>query len=127
MPHLVATLIYLSQNYSYHIRGDRSPLTLACCVMQLDLLLLTVGHAGYYHTGGYADGVNSWWSTGKVVPYEGQNINRNQANKYIYLHTIDTTIFDLGDCDFCYSVCETGECNLLTLTTLYYFCLNHGD
>ena len=26
MPHLVATLIYLSQNYSYHIRGDRSPL-----------------------------------------------------------------------------------------------------
>ena len=26
MPHLVATLIYLSQNYSYYIRGDRSPL-----------------------------------------------------------------------------------------------------
>ena len=26
MPHLVATLIYLSQNYSYHIRGERSPL-----------------------------------------------------------------------------------------------------
>ena len=24
--HLVATLIYLSQNYSYYIRGDRSPL-----------------------------------------------------------------------------------------------------
>ena len=27
MPHLVATLIYLSQKYSYYIRGDRSPLT----------------------------------------------------------------------------------------------------
>ena len=28
MPHLVATLIYLSQNYSYYIRGDKSPLKL---------------------------------------------------------------------------------------------------
>ena len=28
MPHLVATLMYLSQNYSYHKRGDRSPLVL---------------------------------------------------------------------------------------------------
>ena len=28
MPHLVATLIYLSQNFSYYIRGDRSPLKL---------------------------------------------------------------------------------------------------
>ena len=27
VPHLVATLIYLSQNYSYYIRGYRSPLT----------------------------------------------------------------------------------------------------
>ena len=27
VPHLVATLIYLSQNYSYYIRGDGSPLT----------------------------------------------------------------------------------------------------
>ena len=27
MPHLVAILIYLSQNYSYYRRGDRSPLT----------------------------------------------------------------------------------------------------
>ena len=27
MPHLVATLIYLSQIYSYYIRGDKSPLT----------------------------------------------------------------------------------------------------
>ena len=27
MPHLVATLIYLSQIYSYYIRGDRSPLS----------------------------------------------------------------------------------------------------
>ena len=27
MPHLVATLIYLSQIYSYYIKGDRSPLT----------------------------------------------------------------------------------------------------
>ena len=26
VPHLVATLIYLSQIYSYYIRGDRSPL-----------------------------------------------------------------------------------------------------
>ena len=26
MPHLVATLIYLSQIYSYYIRGDGSPL-----------------------------------------------------------------------------------------------------
>ena len=26
MPQLVATLIYLSQIYSYYIRGDRSPL-----------------------------------------------------------------------------------------------------
>ena len=26
VPHLVATLIYLAQNYSYYIRGDRSPL-----------------------------------------------------------------------------------------------------
>ena len=26
MPHLVATLIYLSQIYSYYIRGDMSPL-----------------------------------------------------------------------------------------------------
>ena len=26
VPHLVATLIYLSQNYSYYVRGDRSPL-----------------------------------------------------------------------------------------------------
>ena len=26
MPHLVATLIYLSQMYAYYIRGDRSPL-----------------------------------------------------------------------------------------------------
>ena len=30
MPHLVATLIYLSQNYSYYIRGDRSPLNVYC-------------------------------------------------------------------------------------------------
>ena len=28
VPHLVATLIYLSQIYSYYIRGDRSPLKL---------------------------------------------------------------------------------------------------
>ena len=28
VPHLVATLIYLSQKYSYYIRGDISPLTL---------------------------------------------------------------------------------------------------
>ena len=28
MPHLVATSIYLSQIYSYYIRGDRSPLNL---------------------------------------------------------------------------------------------------
>ena len=28
MPHLVAALIYLSQNYSYYTRGDRSPLIL---------------------------------------------------------------------------------------------------
>ena len=28
VPHLVATLIYLSQIYSYYIRGDRSPLTI---------------------------------------------------------------------------------------------------
>ena len=28
MPHLVAILINLSQNYSYYIRGDRSLLTL---------------------------------------------------------------------------------------------------
>ena len=28
VPHFVATLIYLSQNYSYYIRGDRSPLIL---------------------------------------------------------------------------------------------------
>ena len=27
MPHLVATLLYLSQIYSHYIRGDRSPLT----------------------------------------------------------------------------------------------------
>ena len=27
VPHLVATLIYLSQINSYYIRGDRSPLT----------------------------------------------------------------------------------------------------
>ena len=27
MPHLVATLIYLSQIHSYYIRGDMSPLT----------------------------------------------------------------------------------------------------
>ena len=27
VPHLVATLIYLSQNYSYYIRGDRSHLS----------------------------------------------------------------------------------------------------
>ena len=27
VPHLVATLIYLSQMYSYYIRGERSPLT----------------------------------------------------------------------------------------------------
>ena len=26
VPHLVATLLYLSLNYSYYIRGDRSPL-----------------------------------------------------------------------------------------------------
>ena len=26
MPHIVATLIYLSHNYSYYIRGDKSPL-----------------------------------------------------------------------------------------------------
>ena len=26
VPHLVTTLIYLSQNRSYYIRGDRSPL-----------------------------------------------------------------------------------------------------
>ena len=26
VPHLVATLIYLSQIYSYYVRGDRSPL-----------------------------------------------------------------------------------------------------
>ena len=26
VPHLVATLIYLSQIYSHYIRGDRSPL-----------------------------------------------------------------------------------------------------
>ena len=28
MPHLVAILIYLSQIYSYYIKGDRSPLNL---------------------------------------------------------------------------------------------------
>ena len=27
VPHLVATFMYLSQNYSNYIRGDRSPLT----------------------------------------------------------------------------------------------------
>ena len=33
MPHLVATLIYLPQNYSYHIRGDRSPLKTTVCLV----------------------------------------------------------------------------------------------
>ena len=28
VPHLVATLIYLSQIYSYYIRGDMPPLTI---------------------------------------------------------------------------------------------------
>ena len=28
VPHLVAILIYLSQIYSYYIRGDRSPLNM---------------------------------------------------------------------------------------------------
>ena len=33
MPHLVAILIYLSQNHSYYIRGDRSPLN--CSLIQI--------------------------------------------------------------------------------------------
>ena len=35
MPHLVATLIYLSQIYSCYIRGDRSPL-LSCSLFQVE-------------------------------------------------------------------------------------------
>ena len=31
VPHLVATLIYLSQSYSCHIKSDRSPLTFYIC------------------------------------------------------------------------------------------------
>ena len=38
MPHLVATLIFLSQNYSYYIRGDRSP-----------LIVLNLGNATNFH------------------------------------------------------------------------------
>ena len=30
MPHVVPTLIYLAQIYSYYIRGDRSPLKFRC-------------------------------------------------------------------------------------------------
>ena len=37
MPHLVATLIYLSQNYLDYIRGDRSPLndSLKCQILNM--------------------------------------------------------------------------------------------
>ena len=32
--HLVATLIYLSQNYSYYIRGDISPLSISVSIFR---------------------------------------------------------------------------------------------
>ena len=35
MPHLVATLIYLSQIYSHYIRGDRSPLMYRICCLSM--------------------------------------------------------------------------------------------
>ena len=39
MPHFVATLIYLSQIYSYYIRGDRSPLpySILFCYLMLNI------------------------------------------------------------------------------------------
>ena len=43
VPHLVATLIYLSQNYSYHIRGDRLPLKVDYCKVYLKDLSIFYG------------------------------------------------------------------------------------
>ena len=42
MPHLLATLIYLSKNYSYYIRGDRSPLSKAFDSVDHSILLKTI-------------------------------------------------------------------------------------
>ena len=38
VPHLMATLIYLSQNYSFFIRGDRSPLPAKLYLFSLDAI-----------------------------------------------------------------------------------------
>ena len=46
VPHLVATLIYLSQNYSYYIRGNRSPLTFSNIFLSM-LHSLTMQHNLY--------------------------------------------------------------------------------
>ena len=54
MPHRVATLIYLSQNYLYYIRGDRSPLTVYnMCVSYLwpSSPTLSQGIHGHVFTG----------------------------------------------------------------------------
>ena len=63
MPHLVATLIYLSQNYSYYIRGDRSPLRLFM------FLLFSLFPADCYHTADDGDS-ESVSNAGLVHPFQ---------------------------------------------------------
>ena len=58
-PHLVATLIYLSQNYSYYIRGDRSSL--------IDILSKHAYGCMYHGTSSqshihYDTSTDWWWS-----------------------------------------------------------------
>ena len=56
MPHLVATLIYLSQIYSHYIRGDRSPLS-----KQFSLIRDTQGgKSGSARVDGAVLSVDSW-------------------------------------------------------------------
>ena len=52
MPHFVTTLIYLSQNYSYYVRGDRSPLNLIVAKRTTDVMEVTsLIHSAYLAAG----------------------------------------------------------------------------
>ena len=90
MPHLVTTLIYLSQNYSYHIRGDRSPLNTRDVKIPLSL-----GGYGELCTSGTVAEVFQTWSQHwkKLLNYLINWAYPSKHNKltqcWINFHTIE--------------------------------------
>ena len=84
MPHLVATLIYLSQTYSYYVRGDRSPLNptfghhLVFAKNNIQVLLFDLILLSYYEISPYL------WADANLPVYQQNITARYKANMVLF-------------------------------------------